>query len=57
VEFVPQERGQPLFDLLGPGFRSGEPEEGVVGLCRAPGYADRDVNVLVGGLVPVAGAA
>jgi hypothetical protein len=39
VEFVPQERGQPLFDLLGLGFRPGEPEERVVGLCRNPGYA------------------
>ena len=34
-----QELGQALFDLLGFGLGSGEPEDMVVGLCRVPGYA------------------
>jgi hypothetical protein len=29
----------------------------VVRLCRAPGYAEREMNLLVRTLVPVAGAA
>jgi hypothetical protein len=39
-EFVTQERRQALIDLLGLGPGSGEPEQGVVGLCRGAGYAD-----------------
>jgi hypothetical protein len=41
LEFVAQELGQALFDVLGFGLRSGEPEQMVVCLCRVPGYADR----------------
>jgi hypothetical protein len=32
LEIVPQELSQALLDLLGFGLRSGEPEEGVVGV-------------------------
>jgi hypothetical protein len=34
LEIVMQELRQASFDLLGFGIRSGEPEQGVVGLCR-----------------------
>jgi hypothetical protein len=57
VEFVPQELRQALFDLLGLGSWSGEPEERVIGLCRLRDYADRGVNVLASWLVLAAGAA
>jgi hypothetical protein len=40
LEVIMQERREALFDLLGLGLRPGEPEQGVVGLCRGPGYAD-----------------
>jgi hypothetical protein len=40
LEIVMQEPGQALLDLLGFGLGSGEPEQGVVGLCRGAGYAD-----------------
>jgi hypothetical protein len=50
-EFVTQERRQALFDLLGLGPGSGEPEQGVVGLCRVLGYAapggSRQVSALL----------
>jgi hypothetical protein len=46
-EFVAQERRQALFDLFGFGLGSGEPEQGVVALCRVPDYADRDGDALV----------
>ena len=39
LEVLAQELGEPLFDLLGLGFRPGEPDEVIVGLCRVPGYA------------------
>jgi hypothetical protein len=39
LEVLTQELGQALPDLLGFGFGSGEPEEGVVGLCRPMDYA------------------
>jgi hypothetical protein len=42
-----QECCEALFDLFGFGLRSGEPEEGVVGLCRPPDYADHGEDVLV----------
>jgi len=35
-----QEPGEPLFYLLGFGFRAGEPEDVVVCLCGLPDYAD-----------------
>ena len=44
LEFVTQELRQALFDLLGFGLRSGEPEQGVVGVTRrsaAAGSRDR----------------
>jgi hypothetical protein len=42
-----QECCEALFDLFGFGLRSGEPEEGVVGLCRSPDYDDHGKDVLV----------
>jgi hypothetical protein len=57
LEFITQERRQLIFDGLGFGFWPGESQKVVVGLCRAPGYAEREMNLLVGMLVPVAGAA
>jgi hypothetical protein len=53
LEVLTQELGQALPDLLGFGSGSGEPEEGVVGLCGLPDYAAR----LVFALVPAAGSA
>jgi hypothetical protein len=41
LEVVTQERRQALFDLLGFGLWSGEPEQDVIGLCRASSYAER----------------
>jgi len=49
LEFVTREFPEALFDLLGFGLGPGEPEQGVVGLCRTLGYADRGVMVLVAG--------
>jgi hypothetical protein len=46
LEVVMQELSQPLFDLLGLGLGSGEPEQGVVGLCRAPDYAEHALGSL-----------
>jgi hypothetical protein len=34
LEFVAQEPGQLVLDVLGFGFRPGEPQEVIVGLCR-----------------------
>jgi hypothetical protein len=45
LEIVAQELGQALPDLLCLGFWSGEPEEVVICLCRAPCYAVRMVRV------------
>jgi hypothetical protein len=39
-EIVTQERGEARFDVLCFTFRSDEPEEMIVGLCRLPDYAD-----------------
>ena len=33
LEVITQERPEALFDLLGFGFRSGEPEQGVIGIA------------------------
>ena len=44
-----QELGQALFDLLGFGLGSGEPEDMVVGLCRAPDYAALGQSALASG--------
>jgi hypothetical protein len=46
LEFVMQECRQALLDLLGFGPGPGEPEQGVVGLCRVPDYAELRVKVL-----------
>jgi hypothetical protein len=46
LEFVTQELSEALLDLLGFGLWSGEPEQGVVGLCRLPDYAESLVKVL-----------
>jgi hypothetical protein len=46
-EFVTQERRDLVFDLFGFGFRSGEAQEVIVGLCRGPGYADVRADCLV----------
>lgn len=47
LEFFTQERRQFKLDLFGLGFRSGEPEQVIVGLCRARDYADCGVVMLV----------
>jgi hypothetical protein len=51
-EVVAQELGEAFLDLFGFGLRPGEPEEVVVGLCRAICYAElagaRAVNALHG---------
>jgi hypothetical protein len=51
LEFITQERCEAGPDLLRFGFGSGEPKEGVVGLCRVPGYAapggSRQVSALL----------
>jgi hypothetical protein len=52
-EVVAQEPCQLIFDGLGFGLRSGEPQEVVVGLCRASDYADCVVKALVSGVDPV----
>jgi hypothetical protein len=39
LEVIAQELRQLIFDGLGFGFRPGEAQEVVVGLCRGPGYA------------------
>jgi hypothetical protein len=39
LEVVTQEPREALFDLLGFGLGSDEPEQVIVGLCRVPGYA------------------
>jgi hypothetical protein len=57
LEVLTQELRQPMLDLLGFGLGPGESEQGVVGLCRLPDYADREVSVLVRGLAGAAGAA
>jgi hypothetical protein len=41
LEFLAQEHRQLVFDLLGFSFRSGETQDVIIGLCRAPDYADR----------------
>jgi hypothetical protein len=40
LEVLTQELRQPGFDLFGFGLGSDEPEQVIVGLCRAPDYAD-----------------
>jgi hypothetical protein len=40
LEVFLQELGEATFDLLGFGLWSGEPEQDVVGLCRAASYAE-----------------
>ena len=47
LEFLTQELCQPLFDLLGFGLGSGEPEQMVICLCRPADYAELPVKVLV----------
>jgi hypothetical protein len=49
LEIVMQEPRQAPFDLFGLGFRSGEPEQMIICLCRLADYADRGVTVLVDG--------
>jgi hypothetical protein len=46
LEFITQEPRQLVFDLLGFGLRSGEPQEMIIGLCRGPGYADPTAGCL-----------
>jgi len=46
LEVVLQEPGKAVSDLLCLGFRSGEPEEVVICLCRLPDYAESLVKVL-----------
>jgi hypothetical protein len=50
LEFVAQELGQALFDVLGLGLRAGEPEQMVICLWGPVDYADRGVMVLAGEL-------
>jgi len=40
LEVLLQELSEATFDLLGFGLRSGEPEQDVIGLCRAASYAE-----------------
>ena len=56
-EFITQELRQPLFDLLGFGLGSGEPEQMVICLCRLTDYAARNVKVLARVLFSGVGAA
>jgi hypothetical protein len=41
LEVIMQEPREALLDLFGFNFRSDEPEEVIVGLCRVPDYAER----------------
>jgi hypothetical protein len=43
LEVIVQELGEATLDLLGFGLRSGEPEQDIVGLCRVPSYAEREL--------------
>jgi len=49
-EVVAQEPRQLIFDGLGFGLRSDEPQQVIIGLCRPPDYVDRVVKVLVSGV-------
>jgi hypothetical protein len=57
LEVLAQEPGKTVPDLLCFGLRPGEPEQDVVGLCRARDYAELPAWVLVRAAGPVAGSA
>jgi hypothetical protein len=57
LEVIAQECREAGLDLLSLGLRPGEPEEVIVGLCRVPDYAERDVDLLASAAVAAADSA
>jgi len=57
LEFLAQERRDLRLDVLGLALWTGEPQQPVVGLCRALDYAELPVNVLASAAAPAAGSA